>query len=288
MNKLRFKPTFVWICFFKYLSFKLENTSSQINGSICPSCGQTGTGEHCTHCSEVMNPRRITMISVFKSIPDVFFDVEHGLFYTIKSFFKQPGETIRRYFNGDRQRHYKPLKFVLFIGGLYAFLFISFGIHGNSYGMYEGIFKNTATGKLTGKNIDQFVTQWTSVIVLMQFPVIAMITWLVFKKRKYYFGEHLVANAYFITEAVLYKIIFFPVYYLANGTKWIGILDLFYTLWIFFYYSYAFYDWFYFRKTTRGLVISIALIIFLFLLIQLFTLFLGPVLYYVKVSIWGS
>ncbi len=266
----------------------MENAPVEIIERICPSCGKPGNGEHCTHCSELMNPRRITTASVFKSIPDVFLDLEHGLLFSAWAFIKQPGESIRRYFNGDRQRHYKPLKFVLFIGGLYAFLYISFNIHGSSSGIYEDWLKDAQTGASTGKNIDQFVTQWTSVIFLVQFPIIAFITWLLYKEKKYFYGEHLVANAFFIGEVSLFKIIFFPVYLLANGTKWIDILDTVYIVWILFYYSYAFYDWLYFRKTTKGLVNSISLIILLFVLIQVITIFLSPALYFLKVWIWGS
>jgi len=236
----------------------------------------------------VLDPKRITLKGIGSSVPDVFFDIEHGLFYSIKMLIIKPGDTIRLFFEGDRARHYKPLKFVLFLGGLYAFLFISFSIHANGMGVYEEMFKETATGRVSGKAIDLFTAQWTSLLMLIQFPLIALVTWLVFRKRKYYYGEHFVANAYFIGEVSLFQIILFPVYYLVNGTSGVDTINLFYTLWIWCYYSYAFYDLFYFRKTTRGLVICIILVFCLILFISLITLILSPLLYYFKLTIWGS
>ncbi len=262
--------------------------SAETTENICPACSKPGTGGHCTYCSEVMLPERITLKHIFHSIPDVFFDVEHGLFYSIKTFIKHPGETIRRYYKGDRQRHYKPLKFVLFLGGLYAFLFISFGIHSNSSGYYEELYNNSSAGKIYGHNIDLFSQQWDSLLRMIQFPLIALITWALFRKLKYNYGEHFVANAYFIGEVSLYQIILFPVYYLVNGSKWIDILNYLSLLWILFYYVYAFYDWLYHRKTTKGLTICILLVVCLFILIQYITFLLSPVLYDIKVRIWGS
>jgi len=254
---------------------------------ICPCCGKKGTGEFCTHCGEIIKHQRLSLHTLIKSIPDVFFDVEYGLFYSIINLLKRPGDVVRRYFAGDRSRNYKPLKFILFIGGLYALLYIRFDIHGNSSPFYGQLLNDAQTGRHTGKNMDQFGDQYTSLLLLLQFPIIAFFTWIVFHKRKYFFGEHLVANAFFIAEVSLYKIVLFPLYYLLNGTHWINTLDAFYSLWILGYYTYSFYDWLYYRKTIRGFFISLTMVVCLILLIFIITLIIVPVLYYIKVRFFG-
>ena len=222
------------------------------------------------------------------SVPDVFSDVEHGLFYTIKTMFMKPGETIRRYFNGERQRHYKPLKFILFIGGLVAFLFISFNIH--PYYAGDDVFKTSiyTKAKINVRLLNQFAIQWTSVLMLIQFPLIALASWLVFRKPKYFFGEHLTANAYFIGEVLIYHIVLFPVYWLVNGTQWVNILYSLYELWIVGYYTYAFYNWIYGGKTTGGFFKSLLFVICTFIFITLLTLDINQVLYVFKMKLWGS
>src|SRR5665647_1724940 len=126
------------------------------SGIICPCCGQKSNGEFCMHCGEIIKHQRLSLCTLINSVPDVFFDVESGLFYSILNLLKRPGTVVRRYFAGDRSRNYKPLKFVLFIGGLWALLYIRFHIQGDSSSFYEQIFNDAKTGRNTGKNMDQF------------------------------------------------------------------------------------------------------------------------------------
>jgi hypothetical protein len=93
-------------------------------------------------------------------------------------------------------------------------------------------------------------------------------------------GEHLVANAFIIAEASLFNIVLFPLYYLLNGTPAINFLQASYLLFILGYYTFSFYDWFYHRKTGRGLIISIGFTIILFIMVIIFTIFIEAGLYY--------
>ena len=243
---------------------KVAEGNNHLNTAACPACGQQSGGVICMHCGEDLYPKRITVMRLLHSIPDVFFDVEHGLFYSARTFITRPGTEIRQYFAGDRARHYKPLKFILFIGGLYTFLFIKFKIN-------DG-------GKQSA--FEDFELQWNSAILLLQFPLIALTTYLLFHKRKYTYGEHLVANAFIIAEASLFNIILFPLYYLLNGTSGVSFLQGIYLLFILCYYAFSFYDWFYHRRSTRGLIISIVFTIILFIMVLIFTIIVEAALYY--------
>ena len=256
----------------KFFGKKAEEESKDVTIVIteCPACKRESGGKVCMHCGETLYPKRITFARLLQSIPDVFFDVENGLFYTVRTFFTRPGTEIKEYFAGDRAKHYKPLKFILFIGGLYTFLFVKFDINN---GVRQSAF-------------DQFGLQWNSVILLFQFPLIALITWLLYRKRKYTYGEHLVANAFIIAEVSIFNILLFPLYYLLNGTSSVDVLQLFYLLFILTYYPYAFFDWFYERKTRRGLFISIAFVLVLFIAMMIFTYLLQLILYYLF-NLWG-
>ncbi len=256
----------------KFFGKKAEEESKDLTIVIteCPACKRESGGEVCMHCGETLYPKRITFARLLQSIPDVFFDIESGLFYTARTFLTRPGTEIRQYFAGDRSKHYKPLKFILFIGGLYTFLFVKFDINNGQ--------------KQSG--FDEFGLQWNSVILLFQFPLIALTTWLLYRKRKYTFGEHLVANAFIIAEVSLFSIILFPLYYIFNGTQVIDVLQTLYLLFILCYYPYAFYDWFYQKKTKRGLFISIGFVIIIFIAIMIFTYLLQLILYYLF-NLWG-
>ena len=192
---------------------------------------------------------------------------------------------VREYFAGNRRRHYKPINFFLFIGGLVVLLFLTFHIHGTeNSAVYTSLLKD----KELGKKLDNFNDRSLTIILLFQFPIVAFFTWLFFRKRKYYFGEHLVANAYFIGEVSLAKILLFPAYLIFNGAATIEILDDIYAGLVVVYYVYAFYDWFYYRKTWKGFFIIFLFVVLLYFFVMMITLFLVPGLYAIKTSLFGG
>lgn len=119
------------------------------------------------HCGETLIPKRITVATLLHAIPDVFLYINHGLFYTMHNFLTRPEKEIRSYFAGNRKKHYKPLKFVLFIGGFATLIYFRF------------VFTNGRPQS----DFDSFGNNWNSLLLLIQFPIIAFITWLLYKKN---------------------------------------------------------------------------------------------------------
>ena len=192
---------------------------------------------------------------------------------------------VREYFVGNRRRHYKPINFFLFTAGLVVLLFLSFHIHGTEN---SSVYTSIMEDKELGKKLDAFNDKSLSLILFFQFPIVALFTWLFFRSRKYYFGEHLVANAYFIGEVSLAKILLFPAYLIFNGTDTIETLDDIYAGLVVVYYVYAFYDWLYFRKTWKGFFFIFFFVVIVYFLVMAITLFLIPLLYAIKVKFFGG
>lgn len=249
----------------KFLGGETEEDTQDLTLVItsCPACFKESAGEVCMHCGEELYPRRLTLLQLVKDIPDVFFDVDSGLFYTMRTFFTSPGKQIKGYFTGDRKRHYKPLKYILFIGGFTTFIYAKYPI----------------TNGRPESALDAFGTQWTTLILLLQMPLIAFFTWLIFMKRRNTYGEHLVANSYIIAQVSLFYIATFPFKYFLNGTGYVALFDGLYLLFILGYYSFVFYDWFYDRKNSRGLLLSISVTFLIFILTIIFTIIMTSYLY---------
>ena len=87
-----------------------------------------------------------------------------------------------------------------------AVLFISNHISGPDAKIYEELIDD----KELGQKLDEINRNYLTGILMLQFPVVAFFTWLFFRNREHYFGEHLVANAYFIGEVALYQDHSFP------------------------------------------------------------------------------
>ncbi len=257
--------------------------ASLTNEIGCPACSMPGTGVHCSYCGEIMRPQRITFKGILKSIPDILFDLDHGLLYTIPALIKKPGETVRRFFEGDRGRHYKPLKFLLFIVAVSAYLFIRFNIDGNNQGLYESLM----TDKAAGKRIDSYSLQVDQLVLLTELPLLSLISWLFFIKKNYSYGEHLMAMAFFIGEVTLYRIILFPLFIMLNHTSGVDTLNSIYTFWILGYFTYAFYDWMYPKKTAGGFFLSLLTIIVIFIVMAIVSIILVPLFVYLKLSFFN-
>jgi hypothetical protein len=235
----------------------------------CPACLQQSGGILCMHCGEKLHPEKLTMKKLVREVPDVFFDIDSGLFYSMRTFLTHPGREIKHYFAGKRIRHYKPLKYVLFIGGINAFIYAKVPItNGEPQTPFEA-----------------FGTQWNSLILLIQLPLIAFTTWLLFRKQKYNYGEHFVANAFIIGEVSLFNIVLFPLRYFLNGTPNVIIGDYLYLIFILGYYTYAFYDWFYSRKGKVGIVLSFIFVFCLLIVVFIFTFIIQALLYYAFVQL---
>ena len=202
-------------------------------------------------------------------VPDVFFDVDRGLFYTMRKFLTQPGTQIKKYFAGHRLQHYKPLKYVLFIGGLNAFIYAKVPI----------------TNGVPQSGLEAFGTQWNTLLLLLQFPLIALATWAIFRKRKYTYGEHFIANAFLIGEVSLFNIALFPLRYCLNNTPSVIIGDLLYLSFIIGYYSFAFFDWFYDRKGLKHFVSCFGFVFGLTILVLIITFIIQVILYYAFIQL---
>lgn len=151
----------------------------------CPACAQVSNGEFCFSCGENLHPQRASLKHIAQSIPDIFFDIDSGLFYTLRQLIFHPAETIKKFFEGDRSRHMNPLKFLLYMSAMYAFLYIYFNIHGTTE-MYENL-GNAANEKLMN---EQFI-KCQSFINIFSLPFLSFCTWLMFGRSKMFYGEHL-------------------------------------------------------------------------------------------------
>lgn len=244
----------------------------------CPACGKISQGDFCMHCGEKLQHDRISFKHFIRDIPFVFFNFGPKFFRTVFALAKSPGNMVKKYFSGDRVRYFKPINYFMFIGGFVVLLHLTFHIGGTNDKFYEDLLDN----KDLGKKLDQFDEQFLAGLLFIQFPIIAVFTWLFFRKRKHLFGEHLVANAFFIGEVSLYWIILFPAFLIFNHTKTADTLFTVYSLFVVAYYVYAFYDWLYNKKTWKGFFLIFIFVVVLYLLITVLTIFLLPVLYVIK------
>ena len=92
----------------------MNNDAPQV-AVACPGCRHVGEGTFCNACGEHLYPERASLKNIAQSLLDALFDIDSGLFYTLRRLLLNPAKTIRNFFDGDRSRHMNPLKFLMFI-----------------------------------------------------------------------------------------------------------------------------------------------------------------------------
>ena len=179
---------------------------------VCINCEFTYEGKFCPNCSQKAHTHRF---SVAHFAHEAFHAVTHtdkGIFFLIKELFKNPGRVAREYNEGKRKKYFNPVTFLLIVLALQIYA----GQKTNIYDSYldqttafvlrlaknvpdpkgEGVRQLDAAKKnlQEGKMRSAKITENNKVITFVLLPVLALLTWLLFKRSGFNYAENLVFN----------------------------------------------------------------------------------------------
>jgi len=121
-------------------------------------------------------------------------------------------------------------------------------------------------GTASGAHLDQFL----NALVLVQFPISALCTWLWQRRRGLNYTEHLYANAFLMAQSYSFQILASPIAYLAGGGFLGRILAVAVPLLVVGYFIFGLYDWFYgafrWRKAVPAAILGLAIYVVSFVL----------------------
>ena len=75
----------------------------------CKNCDKIVDGNFCAHCGQNIKVDKLNLPNFLTEVSDSVFQLNGGLFYTIKELFVRPGHTIREFLIGRRKGHFKPI-----------------------------------------------------------------------------------------------------------------------------------------------------------------------------------
>ena len=230
---------------------------------ICKNCGHSFEGNFCNNCGQKANVSRIGFKYFMEEIPTSLFQINHGLFYTIKELATRPGYTIKDFLDGKRKNHFKPLPFIIVSSSLYiiSVYWLNLETYSNSYlsGFIEGLHDKT------NKLID--VLKWlvssntyTSITLI---PFFSLASYLSFRKSNYNYFEHIVLNSFIAGfQTVLYLVLGSLLYWNETIQTIPLFLGMIYNIW-------AYYQFFNDKKPTKR-ILSIFLTYLIFLILMTF------------------
>ncbi|MCT4665503.1 MAG: DUF3667 domain-containing protein [Flavobacteriales bacterium] len=166
----------------------------------CKSCAVVlpKNANFCSNCGGKVVDSRLTLKSIWFEFIGPFFSWENYFWKTLKHLVIAPDKVCRAYTSGARKQYYQPFSFLMVYISI-SLLFLKF-----TNVMEKSV--ETSNININPKTTDPLVVDaqtWTSgmydnynFIIIGSIPIMALISYIIFKKRKDNFAEHIVYQSY--------------------------------------------------------------------------------------------
>ena len=189
--------------------------------TLCKNCNQALDGNFCKHCGQAAKAGRINFQFLWDEIQDKILNYDKGIINTSKELFVRSGHSIREYIAGKRVTHIKPIASVFILIGVLSLLYNHFHINTFNTGAWRdftaGFNGEPGELKIDIQVLNEFKNNNFELVELFYLPLYAFASYLVFKKYKYNYVEHLVLNAFLTAQKLIIALLLFPLFYIYNN-----------------------------------------------------------------------
>lgn len=178
----------------------------------------------------VVDEKRIRRIdwSVVSDALMGMFNAERGFWFTIRGFARDPREAFRGYVGEDRLRYSNPLKMVIFLSALTAFVMHQL----QAYQLVQlgGVVEMTPEAERAAR----FVSRNYNLLILTALPLSAFLTRVFYWRRVYNWLEHLTLNAFQVSMITLVYFVMLPAIVIWPVTNLVySAVALIYQVWLY-------------------------------------------------------
>lgn len=196
----------------------------------CKTCAAPLSGNYCSRCGQKVITRRITMRTLFSEFISLITNADRGLLHTFWMLLTNPGKVARDYVGGSTVLYASPLRYTLVGTAFITLVFIGMGVYDRQMEEMDGMMRQgqSQEAEMISHQINDLMKQYYQLISILFIPIFAWMTRLLFRKSQLNYAEHLVANAYFNTQATLMMAPFLLVVALTSvkmsSVMWISML----------------------------------------------------------------
>lgn len=164
----------------------------------CKNCGAALHGNYCCACGQKVITERITIRHIFNELFNIITNVDRGFLYTIKMLFVAPGKMIRNYLNGQTQRYYHPMRYLIFMIAISVAVTLSLGVFDRQQSEIQSIVNGPQNEKAIAvqQQINEEVKKYLNLIPLLMIPLLAFFSRSFFGKKHWNYAENLVLHAF--------------------------------------------------------------------------------------------
>lgn len=209
----------------------------------CPNCNSPEINNFCSNCGQKIYTKRFTL-KVFFGVVGNALNIERGFLHTLAWMFYNPGTVVNDYLKGKTRSYFNPLNYILIIAGIYAFLVLSLDILDRSIEATNEII-GTDSMQASPEALElqkrwiEFVKSYVNFIPVLMVPFASLFSKWYYKKRKMYYGEHLILNTFVFAQSIFISVIVSP--FALVFPELVDIFPLVNISYTLIYFSYALY-----------------------------------------------
>lgn len=212
------------------LSCCMVSAPGKTQPTNCLNCGSLLAPDHrfCSRCGQKSSTDRITLHEVWHDIVHYFTHADKGIFHLLGALARRPGIVAKEYIEGRRKAYFKPINFFLIVAAILVFMTSNF--YHTTDESAKRIRAYAASKQVIeqkqqllqmadrAEKLNRVVGKYSNVINMLATPLFAFFMWLFYRKDRYTYMEHLVANLYIVPFIMLfYAVLFVPLLSIAGA-----------------------------------------------------------------------
>lgn len=166
----------------------------------CKNCQHEVTANYCAHCGQKTSVEALTTVKLIKDFSDNVFQINHGLFYSIKEMTLHPGQSIANYLDGKRKQYFQPIAYAFTLATLYFLLTKVIGhstfVDHFTEGYLLAVDDINSTLSEANLNFMTWLASNYAYTTLLVVPLFAFASYIAFINEKRGFLEHVVLHLY--------------------------------------------------------------------------------------------
>ena len=169
----------------------------------CTNCGNEFNGRFCNKCGQKVT-HRITLAHLGHDLLHAFTHADKGIFFLFVQLFKKPGTVAREYIiEGKRKKYFLPFQYMLIIGTIAAFVAVnSHFIEYTTVALGNAqIYSERQLAFM--QKINAWQSRYYNIMILAQLPFYAFATFLVFRRHKLNYAEHLTLQTFLTAQTAV-------------------------------------------------------------------------------------
>lgn len=188
-------------------------------------------GQYCHHCGAKIVRKRLTLWTFFAQLGQTVFNTDSSIWRTLGELCYAPGRVCRGYLKGVRKRYLMPVAYLFFMASLYGLgILLSKGEVRYFHEDFALGFTNYGDSGMEEEEIAERLRPLALTFILLSIPLLALISRLVYRRAGYNFAEHLVVSTYYMTQLLLFNLLFSFVQAALPDSKESVVLNLVFSL----------------------------------------------------------